>query len=118
MRYYVYVSDVKIDMLFAQIPRSLLARVAGDLKLDLKLLSVTLKKETLPETRYSKLDVVTQALREAGEIGTIEQPKQYFSGAMSMGWGPPIFMHHAEERSDKMDNSDETKRSHSRPPGT
>jgi hypothetical protein len=34
------------------------------LKLDLKLLSVTLKKDTLPETRYSKLDVVTQALRE------------------------------------------------------
>lgn len=35
MRYYVYVSDTKLDMLYPQIPAKLAARLAWELKLEL-----------------------------------------------------------------------------------
>ena len=35
MRYYVYASAAKIDMLYSQIPQKLLTRIVGELKLDL-----------------------------------------------------------------------------------
>ena len=38
LRFYVYVSDAKVDMLLAQIPQGLMKRFAAELTIDLKLL--------------------------------------------------------------------------------
>lgn len=62
LKAYKYISDAKVDVLYAQIPRGLLDGIAVDLNLDLKLAVVEASaavKRTLPsETRYSRLQVV------------------------------------------------------------
>jgi hypothetical protein len=65
-KYYVYLSDAKIKMLYAQISRG------GDSQDD--------------STR--NLESVLRELRKAGRIGTVEEPKDYFGGTMPMRWGP------------------------------
>ena len=41
MRYYVYVSDSKVDMLYSQMPRGIRDRIAAELKIDLKVISAS-----------------------------------------------------------------------------
>ena len=38
-----------------------------------------------------KLGAILAKLAQAGRIGTIDEPKEYFAGAMSMRWGSCIF---------------------------
>ena len=65
LRYLVYLSDSKIEMLLDQMPVSLRKEMASELKVDLKLLSVKLSRPaTLASaaTRLSKLAVVERHL--------------------------------------------------------
>jgi hypothetical protein len=86
VRYYLYVSDAKVDMLFAQIPKPLLTRIAAELKINLKLLSVSLSEKPSEENRYSKLSVVEHYIRRNIEIGTPQQPEAYFQATLPMRW--------------------------------
>jgi hypothetical protein len=93
LKHYLYVSDTKVDMYYAQIPQPILAGIAAELTLDLKVLgsgvSTTLKKEQTQETRYSKLQVVVKYLEEhmSSDIGWIDAPLAYFKGTLPMFWG-------------------------------
>jgi hypothetical protein len=88
VKYYLYVSDTKLDMLYAQIPRPVLERLAVELKVDLKVLGVVLRTNPLEdETRYSKLEVVAKYLEREGYVGTIDEPAAYFKGPVTMTWG-------------------------------
>jgi len=87
LKYFVYISDAKIEMLFAQIPKGLLSKIATELKIDLKILSATFKEKDPIETKYSKLKIVLEYLEEYCDIGTIENPKAYIKGTMPMHWG-------------------------------
>jgi hypothetical protein len=100
MRYYIYISTLKINMLFDQIPLSIKHKVAAELKIDLKLLSATLKNSPTTETTISKLELITKSLEAEGEMGDVWNPKEYFCGVMNMGWGPPLFMHHCDEETE------------------
>ena len=92
LKAYKYISDAKVDVLYAQIPRGLLDGIAVDLNLDLKLAVVEVGaavKRTLPlETRYSRLQVVVTYLEkhQSSDIGTIDAPKAYFKGVLPMHW--------------------------------
>ena len=88
LKYYLYVSDTKLDMLFAQLPRRLLDDVAGELKLDLKILAVSLKQGASEPTRYSKLALVCRYLEKHERIGSIDAPEAYFRGSAVVRWGP------------------------------
>jgi hypothetical protein len=87
VRYYVYASDAKIDMLYSQIPPKLLSRIVGELKLDLNLLSVSLRKRETDETLYSKLDVVEHYLQDEFEMGSVPHPATWFRGELPMRSG-------------------------------
>ena len=87
LRYYVYVSDTKVDMLYAQIPSRVRERLAAELKVDLKVLALSLSERPDQETRYSKVRLVSDYLVENARVGTVEDPAEYFSGAMPMRWG-------------------------------
>ncbi len=89
VKYYIYISDTKVDMLFAQIPQSQLSRLAVELEIDLQLFRTTLKeKERQDEaTRYSKLEVVLNYLRKHHRIGAVESSYRYFAGELDMRWG-------------------------------
>lgn len=87
MRYYVYISDAKVEMLAAQVPSKLLRRTAKDLRIDFKVLSVSLHQDPSEETRYSKLQVVLRALEEAESIGTVDVSGSWFRGSEPLAWG-------------------------------
>jgi hypothetical protein len=88
VRDYVYVSDGKIDMLFGQIPRPLAQRISAELRIDLKLISVSLREERATETRYAKLAVVETYVRRHLALGSVDDPALYVCGTLPMRWGP------------------------------
>lgn len=78
MKYYVYVSDAKVDMLFAQIPIPLLKRLSAELRIDLKVASVTVGVSAKEATRYDRLTVVLEYLRRNEPFGWVDSPASYF----------------------------------------
>jgi hypothetical protein len=87
-KYYEYVSDSKVDMLFASVPVSLRERFAAELKIDLRLVSATVTERPREETRYSKLAVVLRYFQKEVEVGSVDDPAAYFQGTLVMRWGP------------------------------
>lgn len=87
MRYYLYISDTKLDMLRAQIPAHTLERIAVGLKLDLKLLGVSLERKSAPDDSFAKLRAVEKYLVDNDEVGTESKPRSYFRGTTLMKTG-------------------------------
>jgi hypothetical protein len=88
MRYYVYVSETKVDQLYAQIPPRLRDRLATKLTIDLKLIKGEFEGRQPQESLFSKLDIVRSYLNDEELIGTIYQPKTFFGGELQLSWGP------------------------------
>jgi hypothetical protein len=89
MKYYVYISDAKVDMLYSQIPKNMLDKIAVELGINLGIFSLTAKgKGNQEESRYEKLSVVVNYIENNMDVGTIDQPKTYFKGSLPMRWGP------------------------------
>jgi hypothetical protein len=86
MRYYIYVSDAKVDMLSAQIPESLFDVIAADLELDLKVLKVRLRETAVPDNRFTRLAAVENYIRRQFSVGTVDEPGPYFAGTMDLRW--------------------------------
>jgi hypothetical protein len=87
-RFYIYVSDAKVDMLLAQIPKGRLAGVAAELTIDLKLLRLTVSSREAPETRFSRVAVVSRYLDDAGVVGPTDGGRMYLAEeAVPMRWG-------------------------------
>ena len=89
LRYYLYISDSKLDMLFEQIDPSVLKRISAEVKVDLKLASLTLRgAESSGPTRIVKLRIVERYIDAHHNVGTIQTPGcEYFRGQMDMIWG-------------------------------
>lgn len=86
-RFYVYISDTKVDMLLAQIPPRVLKRLGAELSIDLKVLSIRMSERVLPETRYSRAAAVTRYLDDEDLIGGVNDPGLYFAAeAAPMRW--------------------------------
>jgi len=89
LRYYLYISDTKIDMLFDQIDQSILKRISAEVKVDLKVASLTLREANSPvPTRDAKLRIVERFIELHHNVGTVGEPGQeYFRGQSNMTWG-------------------------------
>jgi hypothetical protein len=91
MKYYLYVSDAKVDMLYPQIDKSLLKKIAVELSIDLKPLGAglgaTIKQNQSEETRYSKLKLVVEYVEKHLDVGWVDAPRTYFKGSLLMDWG-------------------------------
>ncbi|MGW4527072.1 DUF7019 family protein [Amycolatopsis sp. NPDC004378] len=89
LRYLVYLSDSKIEMLLDQMPTTLRKEVASELKIDLKLLSVKLSRPaTLASsaTRLSKLAVVERHLEATAPVGDLGSTNGYFRARVDLDW--------------------------------
>ena len=87
LSYFVYVSDAKLDMLYEQIPRPLRKRLAAEVKVDFKMVGVTIKgAEDKGPLRLAKLAVVERFVQDHEDVGTVHQPATYFRGTMDMRW--------------------------------
>jgi hypothetical protein len=88
MKYYLYISDAKVDMLFPQVPHDIKKKVALEFKMDLKLLSASRKTETESEdNRVARLETVVDFIRQYGNVGSIDAPDEYIDDTLDMQWG-------------------------------
>lgn len=71
LTYYTYVSDSKIDMLFQQVPERFLRRATAELRLDIKLISISLKREPSEYNRYNRLRIVLDYIHREGSPGAL-----------------------------------------------
>lgn len=76
-------------MLFGQIDQGVLKRISAEVKVDLKLASLTLREASRPApTREAKLKIVERFIDAHHHVGTIQEPgNEYFRGRMDMRWG-------------------------------
>jgi hypothetical protein len=89
VKYYLYISDTKVDMLLPQIPHKLQKQIATEFKLDLKIFSAARKtEETIDDDRIKRLEAVVAYIREKKRVGTAGRPAEYFAGMLAMRWGP------------------------------
>lgn len=91
MKYYIYISDTKVDMLYPQIPKPLLKKIASSLNIDLKLfgaeLSIGAKGNPSNETRYVKVQIVSEYIEKHLDVGSVDAPSTYFKGKLPMRYG-------------------------------
>lgn len=85
MRYYIYISDSKVDMLLPQIPSEAKRKIATEFKIDLKVLSALRKSETeTTDNRFSRLEAVCAFIRNYGNVGSVAEPDDYVYGSMPL----------------------------------
>ena len=89
MKYYLYISDAKVDMLFPQVPHEIKSKVASEYKFDIKLFSASRKTETEGEdNRIARLESVVDFIQQYGKLGTVDHPDDFIADTLSMRWGP------------------------------
>ncbi|MEU5901847.1 MULTISPECIES: SAVMC3_10250 family protein [unclassified Streptomyces] len=84
MRYYVYLSTAKVDMLYEQIPPKLLKRLAVEAKVDLKILSLAVQSPRAETSRYDRLDIVESYLERESDVGWMTEPTAWFRGDLAL----------------------------------
>jgi hypothetical protein len=87
-RYYVYISDSKIDMLLSQIAPGFAAKRTSEFSLNLKVLSAKRTAEPPEADRIARLERVVRHLHDYGDLGSIDKPGQFFWGLLPVRWGP------------------------------
>jgi hypothetical protein len=88
MKYYVYISESKVDMLYSQIPKNILQNVAGKLTIDLKLIKTEFSENPPRETLIYKLRIVEDYIMNNEDVGTVKDIKNYINDTLYMKWGP------------------------------
>lgn len=82
-KYYIYISDSKINMLFSQISKDYVKKVSLELNIDSQNFS-----DVEIDNKLNKLNIIVNYLTKLNIVGTIDEPKDYFSGELLMQWGP------------------------------
>jgi hypothetical protein len=74
LEYFRYISDAKVDQYIDRMPPRLIDRLTAELKIDLKVIQLTLKPEVRQRSRYARLEVVKKYLEENEKTGTLQDP--------------------------------------------
>lgn len=90
LRYYVYISDAKVDMLLPQVDAGFGRKRATEVGVSLKFLSAKRSVEAPASDRVARLERVVQHLDDFGDVGTVDEPGQYVRGRLPMRWGPLV----------------------------
>jgi hypothetical protein len=89
-RYYLYISDSKVDMLLPQIDPTFPRKHTSELSLSfLKIFGARRSTESSAGTeRIARLERVVRHLHDHGNLGSADEPGQFFWGLLPMQWGP------------------------------
>jgi hypothetical protein len=87
-RYYVYISDAKVDMLLSQIDPGFGRRITTEAGAGLKLFSAKRTVQAPEPDHVARLERVLRHLEEEGRVGEVDEPGPYFRGRLPMRWGP------------------------------
>ena len=61
---YIYISDTKVDMLFAQIPKNILKKITAELNISVGMVSISLKERQSEQTRFDKVKRSSKAAED------------------------------------------------------
>ena len=85
MKYYVYISDAKVDMLLPQISDDTKKKISTEFGFDLKVLTAKRTSEFLVnENRIARLETVVAFIREWGNLGSVDEPDEYIEDSVPM----------------------------------
>lgn len=84
-RFYLYVSQTKVDMLLSQIPKVGVQSIAAKLKIDLSILEVEV--EATIDSRLDRTRLVESYLQEHAWVGDLDDGAEYIAGTMPLSWG-------------------------------
>jgi len=87
MKYYLYISDAKVNMLWEQIRNVSPSKKSIEIKLDVKLFSSSFQEEFIPiNGRIQKLQEVEKYIRKHSSVGTLDNPDDFIADTMDMQW--------------------------------
>ena len=86
MRYYVYISDAKLEMIYEQVPVSARETIASELNINFGIVQAKFRSETVENARHQKILMVENYLSD--RISSIEDAKPYSYGVAEAAWGP------------------------------
>lgn len=87
MKYYLYISETKINMLATQIPKKIWEKYKAEVNINIEVFSASISKKETENTLYSKVNLIEKYIKKEIGIGTIGNPKKYFRGAADVNWG-------------------------------
>lgn len=93
LRYFVYVSDLKLQMYLDQIAEPARREIVAELKFDLKLVSLALSspatdRSLRQDSRAAKLAVVEEYFKRHESLGDLTSKQGYFTAEAEMDWEP------------------------------
>jgi hypothetical protein len=87
-RYYLYISDNKVDMLLPQIDPGFAVGRRSEISVNLRVLGAKRMTESGRGTdRIARLERVVRHLQDHGDLGSVDEPGQFFGGLLPMRWG-------------------------------
>jgi hypothetical protein len=86
MKYYIYISKTKVDMLYSQIPRNFVSKIGVELNIKIPFVDVEIKDKQPQMTLYDEVKLVTKYIDEHFDVGSIDNPKAYFKARLPMRW--------------------------------
>lgn len=90
-RYFVYISDAKVDMLLQQIDPGATRKRTAEVSVDLKVLKGKRGVEAaVGADRTERLERVVRHLTDFGDLGSVDEPGQFFWGLLPLRWGPLV----------------------------
>jgi uncharacterized protein DUF7019 len=88
LKYYLYVSKAKVDMLYDQVGSSGKQNKSLEWGFDLKAIKLKRKSATQEEPDSDdKLKAVIREIESLDLVGTVDEPKDYVKGTLPMRWG-------------------------------
>jgi len=89
LKYYLYISETKVRMLFPQIPSKFLEGASADIKFNLGLISSTIKSDTQGSAQGmpQKLACACKYLVETEQVGDENSTSAYIGGAFPFRYG-------------------------------
>jgi len=100
MRYYIYISDAKIEMLLPQVPDAFQQKIAAEIGFDIKLLKGKLATErSTLDNRIARLEVIERHLTSQEKVGSVEKRVSWIHGevlarTVTLGKGGVLFISH------------------------
>ncbi|MBM0278986.1 DUF7019 family protein [Micromonospora tarensis] len=86
-RYYLYISDAKVDMLLSQIDPGHRRGRSAEFSLNLPFVGAKHTVESPAADQVARLERVTRYLDEHADVGSVDEPGQFFRGLLPMRWG-------------------------------
>ncbi|MEU9748348.1 DUF7019 family protein [Streptomyces niveus] len=86
-RYFLYVSDSKIDMLLPQIDPGFETKRTTKYGVNLQMVAAERTTESAQPDRFARLERVVWHLQDHGDLGSVDEPGQFFGGVLPMSSG-------------------------------